>query len=177
MSKPGFLVFALAFFTASVSTAAMTRSAHSNVSGPLGLGIILGDPTGFTGKYWTGPRSALDFGLAFAFGDYFLLYGDYLYHFPGAFGASSEFARGLTPYFGIGGLVAVSTDDRTRHDRRVVFRDTDSSVGLGLRIPVGLEWKAPDVPVGVFGELVPGMSVAPNTDAFLEGGIGARYYF
>lgn len=176
-SRLVFVLIALGLSTASLASAATTKSVSPGGRGPLGLGVVLGDPTGFTGKYWTGPRTALDFGLAFAFGDYFLVYADYLYHFPGAFGASSEFARDLTPYVGIGGLVAFSTDDRHHHDRRAVFRDSDSSVGLGLRIPLGLEWKTPDVPLGVFVELVPGMSVAPNTDAFLEGGIGARYYF
>jgi hypothetical protein len=146
--------------------------------GPLGLGIVLGDPTGFTGKYWTGPRTAFDGGLAFAFGDYFLVYGDYLYHFPGALGSTSAFTEALTPYVGFGALVAFSTGDHYYHEnRRVIFRDSDSSVGLGLRIPLGIEWKPPDVPLGVFVELVPGMSVTPNTSAFLEGGIGARYYF
>src|SRR5690606_19289039 len=120
--------------------------------GPLGLGILLGDPTGFTGKYWMDQRSAADFGLAFDFGDYFVIYGDYLYHFPGALGAASKFAKELTPYVGIGGMIAFSSHDHPHrhHDHDGFFHDTDSSVGLGIRIPFGIEWRPSDAPIGVF---------------------------
>jgi hypothetical protein len=176
------LVATIALFSLLLSSAwAVSKgypaARNSATARPLGLGVILGDPTGLTGKVWTGSQSAIDFGLAFSFGDYMLIYADYLYHFPGAFGQSSNFARDLTPYLGIGGLIAFSTDGRYRDDRGVVFRNTNSSVGLGLRIPLGLEWRAPDVPIGVFVELVPGISLVPNTSGFLQGGIGARFYF
>lgn len=147
------------------------------VGGPLGLGIIIGDPTGFTGKYWVNSATAYDFGLAFNFGDYFLVYADYLYHFRGALGASTPFVAHLTPYLGFGGLIAFSTDDRYRRHRSMIFDETDGSVGIGVRVPAGLEWKPADAPIGVFLELVPGLAFVPGTGFFIEGGIGARYYF
>ena len=32
-----------------------------------GLGVILGEPTGFSGKYWVDQDHAFDFGLAYSF--------------------------------------------------------------------------------------------------------------
>src|SRR5215831_15890732 len=45
-----------------------TRSASATEVGygrKIGLGFILGDPTGLSGKYWVGPTNAFDFGLGF----------------------------------------------------------------------------------------------------------------
>ncbi len=48
--------------------AAGARSASATEVGynrKIGLGFILGDPTGLSGKYWVGPTNAFDFGLGF----------------------------------------------------------------------------------------------------------------
>ena len=45
-----------------------TRSASATEVGygrKIGLGFILGDPTGLSGKYWVGPTNAFDFALGF----------------------------------------------------------------------------------------------------------------
>jgi hypothetical protein len=61
--------------------------------------------------------------------------------------------------------------NRDRHD------DNDGDfLGIGVRVPLGLEFFI--IPeVEIFGELVPGISLFPDTDFDLDGGIGARYYF
>ena len=35
----------------------------------IGLGFVLGDPTGLSGKYWVGPTNAFDFALGFTNGE------------------------------------------------------------------------------------------------------------
>lgn len=143
-----------------------------------GIGLILGEPTGLTAKFWLGSRDAIDVGLAYSYSDYLLLYADYLFHFHGAFGSSSQFAKDLTPYVGIGGellFVTNSGSRSSRHDR--YFRDNSDSLGVALRIPLGIEWMIHSVPLGVFAELVPGMGIAPGTYGFIQGGVGARFYF
>jgi hypothetical protein len=47
-----------------------------------GLGIILGEPTGISAKYWTGSTTALDFGLGYSFekNSRMHLHADYLFH-------------------------------------------------------------------------------------------------
>jgi len=141
-----------------------------------GLGIVLGEPSGLTGKVWSDHRAAIDFGLAFAFDDYILMYADYLHHFPGAFGSSSPFVAQLNPYLGIGAIVAFDTNNNFNANRRF-FSSGSGSVGLGARIPLGIEWRPSHPTIGVFVELVPGLAILPATDGLVEGGVGVRYYF
>jgi hypothetical protein len=152
----------LAVFSSLAPQAAQARG--------LGLGVFLGEPTGLTGKYWMGNDNALDFKLAWSFSDYFLITGDYLFHFPGAFGRKNQFVSQLSPYVGPGGAFFFGRDRGSR------FRD-DDDFAFGIRFPVGVEWISNDPPIGVFIELAPGLSIAPSTDGFFMGGIGARFYF
>jgi hypothetical protein len=96
------------FLLFSLGSTALADSSSSTPSGKNGLGVIFGEPTGFTGKFWLSPDRAFDVGLAFSFDSFVDIYGDYLFHFPGAFGARDEFSRGLTPYIGIGGELFIS---------------------------------------------------------------------
>src|SRR5690242_4684738 len=70
------------------------------VERPLGLGVMLGEPTGLNAKYWLSDTRALQFGLAYSFGNYMALLGDYLFHFPSAFSKGSSDATGkqFIPY-------------------------------------------------------------------------------
>ena len=140
-----------------------------------GLGILLGDPSSITGKYWFNRQEAADAGIAFSFNNSVLLYGDYLFHYPGAFKQNNKFLSELTPYVGIGGLIAVTSSDRDSADR--FYGRTSGSLGLAVRIPLGIEWQLPKPSIGVFIEFVPGLSVVPSTSGLVEGGLGIRYYF
>jgi hypothetical protein len=136
-----------------------------------GAGLLLGEPTGLSGKYWQTPSTrAIQGGLAWSFDSYMLISGDYLFHFPAAFGAKTPFAAQLNPYVGIGGVMFFGNNIRPKGIDR-------SSFGLGLRIPLGIEWRPADPPIGVFLELTPGIGIVPGTYGFFMGGIGARYYF
>lgn len=152
------------------------RYGSPETSRPFGMGVVLGEPTGITGKYWVDRRSAIDSTFSYSFNDYFLLYSDYLYHFPGAFGRSSEFASRLNPYIGVGLELFIQTQDTGRQDR-AYFRSDQGSTGLGVRIPLGVEWRPGSPPLGVFVELTPGVGVVPATFGFVQGGIGIRFYF
>lgn len=48
----------------------------------LGIGLMVGEPTGFSLKYWTSESNALDGGLAWSLGpnDGLYVHGDYLWH-------------------------------------------------------------------------------------------------
>jgi hypothetical protein len=144
---------------------------------PLAAGATLGSPTGLTGKLWLDRKSAVDLGLAFSFDSFFLVYADYLAHFPSGFAGreTPAFFRELTPYFGIGGVLFISTNS-LRHDGRY-FTAGGSSAGLGVRIPLGIEWRPVDPRLGVYVEIAPGVGVVPSTFGFLQGGLGIRFYF
>jgi hypothetical protein len=168
MKKIFLLVIGASIFLSTTTFAQRTRAD----GGPFGAGVILGAPTGLVGKYWMAPDRAVDMGLAFFFGDLFLLYADYLVHFPRAFASSDPFVSHLSPYIGIGGMMLFWGSHTNRH-----YYDSTNSVGLGVRVPLGIEWKPGDPPLGVFVELVPGVGIIPGTFGFVQGGIGIRYYF
>ena len=164
-------------------TAFVLSSCQAHASGSLhrknqfAAGFVLGEPSGLTGKYMIESNQAIDGGLAFSFQSFFLFWADYIYEFSGLFGSSNEFVKRLTPYVGVGGIMLIST----RVGSAPLFGSGGgaSSVGLGFRVPFGVEYLVnnPKVPIGIYIELAPGIGIIPSTYGFFFGGIGARYYF
>jgi hypothetical protein len=150
----------LGLILAVCSVSAAPASAIEPAGGVWELGVILGEPTGLSAKYWTSRVNALDFGAAWSFqrNGQFHFHCDYLFH-------NYEFFQvdpGKLPiYFGIGG--------------RVRFDDDDSRIGL--RLVLGAEYLTDAYPMSVFFEIAPIVDFAPETEADLNGGIGMRYVF
>lgn len=156
----------------------IAQAQRSAGSGPFGVGIVLGDPTALTAKYNADPNTAYDFGIAFDFSRWNLIYADWHYMFPGALKGSNGFVNQVTPYVGVGGLLVFSNQDTVETRKQRYFSSTtDARTALGVRIPLGLEWRTPNVPLGVFLELVPGITVVPQTSSFTNAGLGIRYFF
>lgn len=137
-------------------------SAHAMSAGDQGFGILLGSPSGVSGKFWFSDVVALDMAAGVERGD-LDIHADFLFHefsilreanFPGAV----EYNMPL--YIGIG--------------PRVLFRD-DSE--FGLRLPIGSSMFIPKTPWEIFGELVPVLRFTPSSGMNFEFGVGARYYF
>ena len=127
----------------------------------LGLGIMIGDPSGLSLKSWTGRRSAFDIGLAWSFVDdsSLQLHADLLFH------SFDEFRprRGrLGLYYGLGGRV------KTKEEGNTV---------LSVRIPLGLTYIFERTPLDVFFEIVPLLDLTPATRGDVQGAVGIRYYF
>lgn len=124
-----------------------------------GIGIILGEPSGISGKLWLGSSNALDLTAAWSFkgDDHLLLQADYVWH---SFNIISVSSGRLPIYFGIGGRVLLADDPL-----------------IGVRVPIGLNYMFSDAPVDIFLEIVPILDIAPATDFDLGGGLGARYWF
>jgi len=124
-----------------------------------GLGIILGEPTGISGKYWTSPRNAIDGGVAWSFRHrgFFHLHGDYLWHFMDAIKSTERFI----PYVGVGGRLGAGRDD-------AVF---------GVRVSGGITFLPKGAPIDVFLEIAPILDLAPATELSANGGIGVRFFF
>lgn len=174
-----FILFTLvSFYLMSAPAEAATRRAVSMSRTPsFGLGLIIGEPTGFTGKIWLESKKAVDFGLAYSFGNYVLVYADYLFQWPGAFRlrTGEKFFNDLVPYVGIGAAALFATSSPSAG--RAYFGNNPGGMGLGLRIPLGVEWVPGEPPLGVFLEIAPGLGFVPLTYVFFQGGIGVRYYF
>ena len=124
----------------------------------LGLGVVFGEPTGISGKFWLDGKRAIDAGIAWSFHDkgFLHLHADILWHFPEAIKLEAR----LPLYVGIGARVRF--DDPAR---------------VGIRVPVGLAWWVDEIPLDVFLELVPILDLTPATKFSMNGGVGVRYFF
>jgi len=125
----------------------------------VGLGIILGEPTGVSFKIWTGNNSAFAGAVAWSFinGGAFHVHADYILH---SFNLIHVESGRLPVYYGIGG--------------RIKFLD---DAGIGVRVPVGLAYLFDDAPIDIFLEIVPILDLAPKTDFKINAALGGRYFF
>ncbi len=130
------------------------------MAGNVGLGFMVGEPTGVSLKVWSGSRTAIDAaaGWSLGEGDWIYVHGDYLWH-----RYEFDVDEGSLPfYFGIGARVLVHEG----HDSRV-----------GIRVPLGLDYLFANHQWDIFIEVAPVIDLAPDTDFDVSGGLGARYYF
>ncbi len=139
-------------------------------------GIQLGDPSGFTFKSYSDEKKALDLGLSYSFSSFMIIYGDMLYQWPihGIWGKSKAPTYPLYFYLGMGGVIFISTDS-TRRDGKF-YTNSGDSLGLGIRIPFGLEKRIDSTPFAVYIEIAPGIGVIPSTFGFAQFGIGGRFH-
>ncbi|MBM4171002.1 MAG: hypothetical protein FJ214_03935 [Ignavibacteria bacterium] len=126
-----------------------------------GLGIILGEPTGISGKYWLDNTKAIDFGLAYSFvskNSALSLHADYLYH---AFDVIKSTER-FPIYYGFGARLRLVNGAENM---------------LGARGVIGIAWLSSKIPIDAFIELVPVFNLFPSTSLNLDLAIGSRYFF
>lgn len=125
----------------------------------LGLGFMVGEPTGISFKKWVGSTAAIDGAVAWSFSgqDSLHLHADYLVHNFDMI----KVERGRLPvYFGLGARLKL--EDRTK---------------FGVRIPIGVCYLFEKATLDVFFELVPIFDLVPDTGFGISGSIGIRYYF
>lgn len=136
------------------------NTATAQDKGQFGVGLMIGEPTGISLKYWQSQRNAIDGGVAWSLGQYdaIHLHADYLWHNYSVF---EDVEEGQLPlYYGIGG--------------RLILAENDSI--LGVRVPVGLNYLFEEAPVGLFLELAPTVNLAPETDFDIGGALGVRIH-
>ncbi|NLG19637.1 MAG: hypothetical protein GX556_20140 [Fibrobacter sp.] len=121
------------------------------------VGVILGEPSGLSAKYWFTEKSAVNAAAGWSFREFSLdLSADYHYHY-----FWPEIDPGQLPvFFGLGATLQIA----------------DNSF-LGVRIPVGVEYLFEGPPLSAFVEIVPEMTVIPETNWTLAGGLGLRFVF
>ena len=123
-----------------------------------GLGLIFGEPTGISGKYFLSEKNAIDGAVAWSFsGDgYFRIHADYLWHFY-----VINVPKGEMPFYvGAGAKIGIGDDFH-----------------LGIRVPLGIAYHFANAPLDIFLEVVPGIGLLPDTDFDFDSAIGIRYYF
>lgn len=144
----GFILMGILF---TASTACHAQNQQSRV----GIGVMIGEPTGITFKKWTSGTTAFDLGLAY---DALHVHADYLWHNSGTFAGVDE--GSLMPHVGIGG--------------RLLFLEEDAR--LGLRIPLGINYLFGEAPLELYLEVAPVVNLVPDTDFDMTGNIGVRVY-
>lgn len=126
----------------------------------LGLGIILGEPTGINAKFWTATETAIDMSLGYSFtssNSIIDFYGDYVFHNPTMLKAKENFVV----YYGPG----------------VGLRINEGNSRLGIRGVIGIIWLPADTPFDVFVEAAPILDIIPETKIDFSSGIGGRFFF
>jgi len=98
--------------------------------GDLGAGVVLGDPTGLTGKYWLNGKTAIDAIIGFS-GD-FSIHADFLWH---SWKVLPQPQQGkIAGYLGLGGKI----------------QDKKKDTLLGIRTVAGAAYYFDKVPVEIF---------------------------
>jgi hypothetical protein len=128
-------------------------------AGPFGLGVIIGEPTGISMKFWNSKTSAIDGAIAWSFEDESALHlhADYLLH---AFNLINVSKGDLPLYYGLGVRLKLQEEDQ-----------------LGIRIPLGMAYYFENAPLDIFFELVPILELVPSTEIAFNAAIGIRYFF
>lgn len=120
------------------------------------LGIIIGDPTGFSAEY-KNFQAALGWNLDKSLHAHL----DYLFY--------KNKIEIFDLYVGAGGVfVSEDTDNKADHDNDHI---------LGVRLPLGAAYLFKEVNLNVFLEVVPTMYFIKETAFGFQWGLGVRYVF
>jgi hypothetical protein len=136
----------------------LTFASITNAQGKLGLGIIVGEPTGISGKMKVSEDNAFDGAVGWSFNKYGALHihADYLYNVV-------KIGQDFPLYVGVGGRIKLSSG-------------TDDS-RLGARVPIGIVYQPSSKPFDLFIETVPMLDIVPSSEFNWNAAAGVRYYF
>jgi hypothetical protein len=145
------VVFAMAF-----------TAAAQDYKGHYGIGLALGDPSGFSIKKFNNNNEAFQYTLGYSAvseEEGINIGADYLLHNYDIITAE----KGRIPFYYGGGIHLKSYNDAGNQ--------------LYARVPLGVAYEATNVPVDVFFEFAPGVAVFPKPNLVINFAIGARFYF
>jgi hypothetical protein len=130
----------------------------------IGIGVILGEPTGVCGKWWVTDAIAIDAAVAWSFvaDESIQVHADALYHIYNII----KVKKGKLPlYAGVGARVNFEVNENENENR------------FGIRVPVGIDYIFAEKPLDIFFELVPILEVSPSVRVSFNAAVGIRYYF
>lgn len=132
--------------------------------GPLGVGMGIGAPTGFTTKAWIGDWMGVQLAVGGDLGRLgdFAATGDYLFHFRPFSTGTDEYSIPL--YVGAGVVLASNS-----------YEDP-GSIFVGPRAVFGAAVLVQELPVELFFEAAPSLILYQDVTWAVDGQIGVRYY-
>ncbi len=163
----------LRFLLASAVILPMLHSPAGLAQHNFGAGVVIGDPTGLTAKYYRDKKNAVDLALSFGGGRNVYLHSSWLWLREKLFNID-EYP--VNWYFGFGGRFFVA-DHGHRHGPFGHHDHDDEDTHFAARAPFGLRMNFTDPRAEIFSEISFAMDVVPAMDFDLDFGIGARYYF
>lgn len=139
----------------------MTSAAHAE---DLGVGVILGDPSGLSGKMKLDGNHSIDGALAYSSGKHSgtQFHADYLWDRARSWGTTQG---PLDMYYGLGGRLISYSDENK------------SKISIGPRGSLGLSFNINNPNLELFGEIAMVLEVTPSMSADLDAGVGARIRF
>ncbi|QDK37524.1 hypothetical protein [Bdellovibrio sp. NC01] len=129
------------------------------------IGVVLGSPTGASGRFGLNDGHSIEGAVAYAFGEWdgLEVHGTYLWDHARTFGTKEG---PIEMYYGLGArLIMINSG---KHD---------GEVAVGPRAPIGLLYNFHNPNIEVFAELSATLDIAPKTDVDLDAGIGFRVRF
>jgi len=140
----------------------MTTAAYAE---NFGLGVILGDPSGLSGKMKLDGAHSLDGALAYSSGKHsgMQFHATYLWDRARSWGTTQG---PLDMYYGLGGRLISYNDNKDK-----------SQISIGPRGSLGLCFNINNPNIEFFGELAMVLEVTPSISADLDAGVGARIRF
>lgn len=149
----------------SASAAPVFGTSPRGAGGSFGIGLSLGDPIGFSAKYYVSTMTAIDAALGYGFGrvDGFQVHVDYVIH-PHVLHSSYDFK--LSWLVGIG--AAIDVGDTNSHNEAFLF---------GFRVPVGMSAGFHRHPFDLSFQFAPGASFVEYAGFRFDIALITHYYF
>lgn len=129
------------------------------------VGVVLGDPTGFSGRFSLDDSHSLETALAYSSGYFEGLHFHATYMWDKARAFKTQ-ADPLYLYYGLG--LRVISINRGKYD---------GDVAIAPRAPLGLLYNLENPDIEIFGELSMALDLTPRTDADIDAGVGVRVRF
>lgn len=131
----------------------------------VGLGVVLGSEGPLTAKFFLSPANSIQ--THFGSNDGMIeFYADYLWEKQRAFQVDRQI---LNFYTGVG--AAIVGDEETENGKK------EKDTYVGVRVPLGLNFRLVENQLELFTEIAPGILVTPETETFVSFGLGARWFF
>lgn len=134
----------------------------SDERGKLGIGVVLGAPTGFSVKYWQSQRVAYQGSIGGAYKGGLMIGADYLVHEKALRNPNLPFYYGGGVFIGDAGF---GGPDYSR-----------GSFAFGVRGAFGLDYLVPGHPFDISIELGPALLLTPMVGMGVELSIAFRFY-
>ncbi|MBI5323750.1 MAG: hypothetical protein HZB41_00435 [Ignavibacteriae bacterium] len=148
----------------------------SSAQGPkgksFGFGIMFGDPTGATLKFWTSQENAFVVDVGSSYFGSLRFNGDYLWHFD-AF--NSQIVK---LYAGPGAVVGIGEGHSYwyKEDHEKFYFRKRGDVGIGARGMFGINIIPRRTPLEIFLEFGVLIGIVPDFGTSVDAGVGIRFY-